>query len=413
MDSSSEFRRNWRPLLASFIGVGSAFSLNSYVLSTFAPYLIAEFHWTRAQWALLGVVQILVLVCLPIAGRLADLYSVRKVAAAGAIAFPLSLVAITLMNGDIRIYLVIYVVQTIVCVTTTTTVYSRLVAGAFTTKRGLALAISGVSTPLVAAIGSPLVTYLADEHGWRAGYLAIAAFSATCAILTMLLIPRREPTDRTGLVPVATRSSGVYATLARMPAFWIILGATFLANLPFSLATSQLKMVALEQGLSDATAAMLISTFALGSIAGRIISGMALDYLSAHVIAATNFAMPAAGLLLLATGQDAPLAVGGAILLIGLAFGGEADIIPYLVARYFGIEIYSTVLGLLSAAMGVAMALGNGMLGIVLHQTHSFDLYFLIAATAALAGSAMFLLLGGPRLAVSPAGLHHGPATIR
>ena len=43
-----EFRHHWRPLLAAFLGVGSALSLNSYILSIFAPYLIEEFGWSRS-----------------------------------------------------------------------------------------------------------------------------------------------------------------------------------------------------------------------------------------------------------------------------------------------------------------------------------------------------------------------------
>src|SRR5690606_26342329 len=124
MRDFSEFRRHWRPLTAAFLGMGSALSLNSYILSTFAPYLIEEFGWTRSQWALLGVVQGLVLICLPVAGRLTDLFGVRPVAAVGALTFPLFLVAIAMMNGDIYVYLGIYIAQTIFCSTTTATVYS-------------------------------------------------------------------------------------------------------------------------------------------------------------------------------------------------------------------------------------------------------------------------------------------------
>jgi hypothetical protein len=54
MQDLGEFRQNWRPLLGSFLGMGSALSLNAYILSTFAPYLIGEFGWSRAQWAMLG-----------------------------------------------------------------------------------------------------------------------------------------------------------------------------------------------------------------------------------------------------------------------------------------------------------------------------------------------------------------------
>ncbi|WCT74441.1 hypothetical protein PQ455_04205 [Sphingomonas naphthae] len=109
----SEFRQNWRPLTACFLGVGSALSLNNFVASNFAPYLIKEFAWTRAQWAMTGTVVLLIFVCVPIAGRLADLYGVRRVASVGVVSFPLSYVAIALMNGDIRIFYAICILQVV------------------------------------------------------------------------------------------------------------------------------------------------------------------------------------------------------------------------------------------------------------------------------------------------------------
>jgi MFS family permease len=157
-------------------------------------------------------------------------------------------------------------------------------------------------------------------------------------------------------------------------------------------------MVVLEQGISDADAAMMISAFAIGSIVGRVIAGVALDYLAGHVIAAIGFGLPFIGLLLLASGYDSTPVVGLAILLMGLSFGSEGDVIPYLVTRYFNIAVFSTVMGLLSASIGTAMAMGNVILGLALEMTDSFDLYLLIAAAGSLIGSAVFLMLGLPMI---------------
>lgn len=395
-----EFRQHWRPLTAAFLGLGSGLALNSYILSTFGPYFVEEFGWTRAEWAMLGAVQILVMFCLPVAGRLTDMFGVRPVAAVGAITFPLFLMAIATMNGDIYIYLGIYVVQTILCSTTTSTVYTRVVAETFSVRRGVALAICGSSPPLIAALGSPLITALVASHGWRTGYIVIAVYCAICAALTLALLPRGS--RRSGEVKAqmtaspAAPSRGVYRNLASMPAFWMMLLGCFLVNLPFALATSQIKMVVLDQGITDADAALMISAFAIGSIIGRIIAGFALDALPGHVIAAVGFGLPFISLLLLASDLDAVLIVGIAILLMGLSFGSEGDIIPYLVTRYFDISIFSTVLGVLSAAIGSSMALGSLALGLSLQATNSFDLYLMMAAAGSFIGSGVFLMLGRP-----------------
>ena len=393
----SEFRQHWRPLLAAFLGMGSALSLNTYLLSIFAPYLIEEFGWSRSEWALLGMVQILIMFCLPVAGRLADLYGVRRVAAVGALAFPLFLVAIAAMDGSIGTYMAIYIAQTIVCSTTTSTVYSRVVVSAFKVRRGIALGIAGSGPPLIGALLSPLVTAFVADYGWRAGYHTVALFSLVCALAMIFLLrgPVGEGTRTTN--PDAPKPKGDYRAILAMPVFWLMLAGFFLVNLPFALATSQLKLVVIEQGLDDQTAALMVSLFAIGSILGRVISGVALDYLPSHLIAGVAFGLPVFGLGLLASPADTVLVVGAAILLCGIAFGGEGDIAPYLVTQYFPIRVFSTVLGLMSAAMGASMASGNAILAGFLAQTDSFDGYLLTAAASALIGAAIFLALGTRR----------------
>ncbi len=392
----AEFRQHWRPLAAGFIGLGSALSLNSYVLTIFAPYLIKSFGWSLAQWASLGVVQMLIMFCLPIAGRLTDRFGVRRVAAIGALSYPLFLLAITQMNGSISTYLAIYIAQTVICSTTTTTVYSRVVAEVFKLRRGLALGIMGSSPPLIAFFASPLLTTFVHAHGWRQGYYLVAGFCALCAVITLFLLEPHRQSD--SVIDRSSKGRGAYRTILSRPAFWIMFVALLLVNTPFSLATSQLKLVVLDQGLGDDTAAIMVSAFAIASIAGRVISGTVLDYVPGHLVAAISFALPVTGLLLLASSMDSMATVLFAVVLIGLSFGGEGDIVPFLVTRHFPIALYSSTLGLLSAAMGAAMGGGSAILSQTLKTAGGYNTYLTIAAISATIGSALFLLLGSDRL---------------
>jgi predicted MFS family arabinose efflux permease len=389
MGDFSEFRREWRPLLGAFLGMGSALSLNSYLLSIFAPYLMKSFDWSLSEWARLGMVQMLIMFCLPVAGRLTDKYGVRRVAAVGALSFPVFLVAITMVSSTAG-YLAIYIAQTMICSTTTATVYSRVVAASYKVRRGLALGICGSSPPLIGALFSPAISTFVEDHGWRAGYWAVAAFCTVCAVLTLWLLRPDKPKPAVAPVKAGPRPQGVYRTVFAMPVFWIMLAACFLVNLPFTLATTQLKTVVLAQGMTDGTAAMMVTVFAVSSIIGRIVTGVALDYLPGHIIAAVGFALPIFGLVLLASPIDTVMAVAIAFALIGASFGGEGDIIPYLITTRFGIPVYSTVMGMLSAAIGLAMGFGNFLLSL----TGSFDSYLPIAAVSAAVGSVLFLISG-------------------
>ncbi|MEO7247682.1 MAG: MFS transporter [Novosphingobium sp.] len=397
MKQASEFRRNWRVLAGALLGIGSSLSLNSYILSTFQPYFLQTFGWTKPQWAALGAVQLLVVIALPVVGRMADIMGVWRTAAIGAVSFPLFLLAIALMDGNITHYLMIYIAQTVLGATATSTVYARVVAERFNRNRGLALGLCSAGSPLVAAVGSPLVSAFVRDHGFRAGYLAVALFCAVGSVLTLWLLWGVEG-RRKARTP-EQRGWGDYRTIFAMPVFWFMILALFLVNLPFSLATAQIKLAVSEQGLPDASAALIVSAFAIASVAGRFVFGFAIDRLPSHRVAAVGFGLPMIGLLLLLSPLDSLLWVMFAMVLIGAAFGSEADVIPFLVSKRFGIERFGTVLGLMMAATGGALGMGNVLLAVVLKLTGSFDAYLLICAGAALVGSLMFLSLGARRFA--------------
>ena len=63
-------------------------------------------------------------------------------------------------------------------------------------------------------------------------------------------------------------------------------------------------------------------------------------------------------------------------MLIGIGMGGEADITPYLLSRYFGLRSLSTLYGLTWSAYAVAGALGPVLMGRAFDLTGSLRLGF-------------------------------------
>ena len=78
-----EFRLNWTNLLGAGLGLGFGSAFNHYMMNLFGPALIAEFGWSRAQFALVGAIGLIGMVFTPIAGRIADVLCPRKAAAIG------------------------------------------------------------------------------------------------------------------------------------------------------------------------------------------------------------------------------------------------------------------------------------------------------------------------------------------
>ena len=155
----TEFRVHWWAMVAATIGLSAGMSLNAYVTSVFGPYLLSDFGWKKAEFALLGTFSLLTLLWIPVIGRMTDLFGVRRVASVGIVMFPISCIMLSMMDGDIRVFFGITILQNVLCTTTTTAVYSRVVAVRFDSGRGLALAISACGPAIVGALGSPLMTY--------------------------------------------------------------------------------------------------------------------------------------------------------------------------------------------------------------------------------------------------------------
>lgn len=99
-----------------------------------------------------------------------------------------------------------------------------------------------------------------------------------------------------------------------------------------------------------------MSVFGVASIAGRLGNGYLLDRYLASRVAAVSFAGAAIGLAILAGGATGSLAYVASALL-GLAIGAEADVMPYLVSRYFGMRSMAALFGVIFGAY----TLGNGV----------------------------------------------------
>ncbi len=387
-----DFRIGWRAILGATIGLGAGNSLAAYVNSVFGPYLLDAFGWSKAEFALVGTLGLLTLICIPIAGRMADLFGVRRVALVGIVFYPICCLLFSMMNGDIRVFYGIMVLKILLTATTTSTVYSRVVVERVTLGRGLALAIVACGPALVGAIGSPLLTLFMDEHGWRAGYQMLALFSAVMGALTLLLLPTAERALDTA--PRERRSARHdYGTIVRTPAFWILVFGTLLCTLPHALAHSQLKVMLLEHGVSSTVTGYMVSVFAGGVLAGRFLAGLALDRWAAYLVSAVCMGLPCIGMFILASTTPSVLLLGIAVMVLGLSYGAESDILAYLTARYFPISIYSSVLGLLMPTAGLAIAIGSALLSVTLTYSDSFRPFMLIAGVSVMIGGLGFLLL--------------------
>ena len=389
----AELRSHWRPLLAATIGLGTGMSLIGIVISTMAPALIGSNGWSKSDFAMVGTLGLFSSLALPFVGRLADVLGVRRTALIGQVAMPLTYLAYSRMDGSLSVYIGIFIAQSIICMTTTATVYARLAVQYVIKARGLALAIVASGPALFGLIVGPMLNSYVEAEGWRSGYQALAIFSIVSGIITFLLIPA-APRDAAQSAQPKRRAREDYPMIFRNTAFWILAGAMLLCNLPQTILQAQLKMLMLENGVDGVAVGAMLSAASLGMLTGRILTGLAIDRFNPYWVGFLTMGLPSLGLFLIATDLNGATLLWASVYFLGFTYGAEGDVIAYLVARRFGVQIYSSVMGLMTAFMSASTALGASLLSVTLGATGNFNLFLIITGTSVVVGAAMLPLLG-------------------
>lgn len=396
----AELRTAWRPLLAATLGLATGMSMAGPVTTALAPALIAGNHWAPADFAKVGSIALFTSFAFPVIGRLADVLGVRFTALIGMTTLPLAYLAYSMMDGRLSTYIAIFFVQSLLCVTTTSTVYTRLVVQHVEKARGLALAIAASGPAVSGMIMGPVLNHYVEAHGWQASYQALAVFGVIAGVIVFLLIPRENAKVKQKAeiqAKVRRRARDDYPVIFRKPAFWCLIGAMLLCNLPATIMLVQLKLLMLANGVSGEGAGVMLAAMSVGMLAGRFVAGVSLDRFRADIVSFVTLGLPSVGLFIIASSWDAPAVLTFAVFCIGFSFGAEGDIIGFLVARHFGVNVYSSVMGLLTFCTSFSTASGALLLGITMERTGGYDLYLIIAGVGVLIGASLLLLLGRGR----------------
>jgi MFS family permease len=157
-----------------------------------------------------------------------------------------------------------------------------------------------------------------------------------------------------------------------------------------------------DQGLSAQQAAAALMLFSAMGAVGRITTGYLLDRIPPRLVATSYFLAVVLGLLAALGSSDERLAWLFAALL-GIGFGAESDLMPYLTARYFGLKSFGEIYGWIFGAFAFGAVLGPFLMGWVFDTTGSYQLALLILIPATTLGAGLMLPLGErqPVVAVS------------
>lgn len=400
----SEFKVNWPTLLATFTGIATGQALSHYTMSLFAPELIDEFGWSKAEFALVSALPLVTAFVTPLAGRFTDRFGARLAAALGFTAISLGFFALSAMNGSLIEFFGIWLLQHVFGVMTTSLVFTRVIVQRFDRARGSALSALMMGPPLSGAIVAPILGWVISDYGWRAGFLSLAVLSGLGGLICIAFMGRRtKRSDDVAETRSVKLSGAELKAIFRHPTFLLIVGGMFLINIAQPFAASQLKLVVLAKGLPDDIGSWMVSLYAIGVMLGRVIFGVALDRIAANVVAISALSLPAIGFLILASPLVATGLVAMGILLIGIAQGAEGDIGGYLVSRHFELKNYSLIFSFVKSALDAGGAIGALILSFTLARTDgSFVPFLLLCAATTVAGALLFFMTGRDRTVAEP-----------
>lgn len=407
--AAAEWRQHWPLVAAAMSGVALA-TVSQASTGVMMEPLETEFGWSRAQISLgAGAVSYTTLFLSALAGFAMDRLGARRIGLAAASLLCLAIAAMALIGDRLWQWYGLWILVGIASAAMPT-VWLAGVSRVFVAGRGLAVAValsgSGISTFLVPVIGNALV----EAHGWRVGYLGLAAIWAAVA-LPLVAFGFRPPEAARGDVQGAQGHKALnelegmtVAEGLRSATFYKLGLAAFLSTVGGVALILNLMPVLTFTGLPRASAAAIAGLVGLATIAGRICGGWLMDRFDAKLIAAISTlgatSLPLA--LLLAPGSATIAATG--VVAYGLAGGAKIGALAYLSSRHLGARAFGTLYGAINSMLALAVGTAPVLANLVYDRTQSYEPVLWAALPCLALASLVYLSLGAyPRFGKAPA----------
>ena len=248
--------------------------------------------------------------------------------------------------------------------------------------------------PLVASI-------LITGYGWRTSYIVIGA-AVLLLLVSIAQLLRRDPGQLAPLPDCEEEPSGDKPGFAdggfslsetlRTRQFWTICAVNL--SIIFCLLSIMVHIVPHAQDIrvSATRAASVLSTIGGVSMAGRFLTGIAIDRIGSKRAMIVCFILLIAGLLWLQTAKELWMLYVFAVI-YGTAHGGYFTTMSPIVAEFFGIRAHGVLFGIVNFSGTVGGAIGPILAGYIFDVTGGYSPAFWICTFMSSLGLVLLLLL--------------------
>lgn len=382
----------WRVAAAASVGVFVGFSsLFVYTFGVFLKPIADEFAWSREAVSIaFGIAAMTVAVMSPLLGRWLDGGRPRRVIVPSLIVFGSAFASLALLTPRRWHLYLVFMVIGVVGNGTAQMAYSRAVSSWFDARRGFALSLLMAGGAVGAMVLPPLAQALTDTLGWRTACVVLGVASMTIGVPVAASFVRERPLQDVEVGHVqagATVGEGL-----RSRVFWLLVVVLFCASIAQNGAIAHLSALLTDRGVPAGGAALALSAMGGASLVGRLVTGWLLDRFFAGWVSCALLVIAASGALLLSQAHSLGAGLTAAAL-IGFGMGGEADVTPYVLAKYLGLRAFSTLYGLTWTAYAIAGATGPVLMGRAFDLTGSYTTLLAVLAVITMLAAGVMLFL--------------------
>ncbi|HWR39891.1 MAG TPA: MFS transporter [Patescibacteria group bacterium] len=411
--AEKKFYYGWWIVLVAFLSVAVTYGTKG-VFGVVQIQMLDDLHWSRASIAgAMSANMLVYAVAAPFVGRYMDKVGIKVVLMMGGFLTGLAFLLVTTTTSPLQFYiyygLLLGLANTGMGMIPGPTAVSRW----FVKKRGRALSIALVASPLGMAIFTFLARDLLKTIGWKGLFIVMGLTSWVLVIVPAYLWMRSNPEDM-GLLPdgATEKEEPKESTTASQPApsllqeeEWTLVKlltspkALCLLFGYFAMAANgwaqQIHQVPhfIQLGLSkDAAIVALGMNMGLSVLSMLLLPSLS-DFMKRNYAVAISLGLQAAGTFLLTQATNITT-VYVFVVIMGISYMGSYGLFSALAADTFGRKSLGTVSGVMAMLGAGGAAVGIYAGGAFYDAVGSYNLLWNIGTAVLVIGAGLSLLLG-------------------